>query len=202
MATPPRVFEENAFYHVYNRGVKKQQIFLENRDYKRFLDKAVEYKKKYPVKIISFCLMPNHFHFLIQQLSNGAISNFFSNLCNSHSKYYNIKYESVGSLFQGRFKAKKIDSDEYLIHLSRYIHLNPTSLLKSAGKGLFDQLQSYSWSSLPLFLSASSNDLVDTNDVLTYFSKKNPVADYREFVSANITIDANPLIDHLTFSET
>lgn len=201
MATPPRFFEDNAYYHVYNRGNRKQQIFLYHRDYNRFLDKVVEYKKKYPLNVLAYCLMPNHFHFLLQQLATDSISRFISDLCNSHSRYFNVKYESVGSLFQGRFKAKRVDKDEYLVHLSRYIHLNPVELFKFLGKNAFDQLCLYRWSSFPLYLLGKKDDIVDPGIILQYFSSKDPILDYKEFIASNIQLQEDPLIPHLTFEE-
>lgn len=202
MATPPRFFENGVYYHIYNRGNRKQSIFLQTRDYERFLDKVVEYKKKFPVKIVSYCLMPNHFHFLLQQLSPNSISQFLSILCNSHSRYFNVKYETVGSLFQGRFKAKRVDKDNYLIHLSRYIHLNPVKLFNLINKDLvFNQLLLYRWSSLSYFLEGKANDIVDPLPILNYFSTKDQVKDYRDFVFSNIQLEANPIINHLVFDE-
>lgn len=201
MATPPRIFEEEVFYHVYNRGNRKQQIFLQNRDYDRFLQKAAEYKEKFNVKIIAYCLMPNHFHFLIQQFTPGSISRFFSNLCNSHSKFFNTKYETVGSVFQGRFKAKAVKKDEYLVHLSRYIHLNPVGLFDFLGEKAIDHLSTYRWSSFPMYLSGRGDGFVDPLFVLSYFQKDAPTKDYKNFVAANITLKQDPEINHLTFDE-
>ena len=199
---PPRFFENGAYYHIYNRGNRKQPIFLQTRDYERFLEKIVEYKKKFPLRIISYCLMPNHLHFLLQQLSSNSISQFLSILCNSHSRYFNVKYETVGSLFQGRFKAKRVDKDEYLIHVSRYIHLNPVELFSFANKEfLIKQLLIYRWSSLRCFLTGKTTDIVDPLPILKYFSTKDSVKDYRDFVISNIHLEANPLIDHLVFDE-
>lgn len=202
MATPPRFFENGIYYHIYNRGNRKQSIFLQNRDYERFLDKVAEYNKKFPIKIVSYCLMPNHFHFLLQQPTPNSISQFLSVLCNSHSRYFNVKYETVGSLFQGRFKAKRIDKDEYLIHLSRYIHLNPVKLFNFANKEMVvNQLLLYRWSSLPAFLLGKSTDIVDPFPILKYFSTRDSVEDYRDFVISNVQPEGNPLIDHLVFDE-
>lgn len=201
MATPPRIFEDNVYYHVYNRGNRKQQIFLQNRDYQRFIEKAVEYKNKFNVTIAAFCLMPNHFHFLVKESIPNSISRFFSNLCNSHSKYFNTKYETVGSLFQGRFKAKSVDTDEYLVHVSRYIHLNPVGLFKYLGEDAIDQLLTYKWSSLSLYLSSRKNEFVDPEFILNYFSQQNTLQDYKEFVASNITLEQDPFINHLTFDE-
>lgn len=201
MATPPRFFENGIYYHIYNRGNRKQQIFLQNRDYERFLKKVVEYKKKFSINIVSFCLMPNHFHFLLQQLATNAISRFFSDLCNSHSRYFNIKYETVGSLFQGRFKAKRIEKDEYLVHLSRYIHLNPVELFSFLDKKVTQQLVQYRWSSLPIYLTGKENEIINQKPVLQYFSRKDPVADYKDFVVSEIQLISDPIIDNLVFDE-
>jgi REP element-mobilizing transposase RayT len=201
MATPPRLFEDGGYYHIYNRGNKKQQIFLQDRDYERFLEKVVEYRKKYSVKILAYCLMPNHFHFLIQQLSQNTITKFLGDLSNSHSRYFNVKYETVGSLYQGRFKAKKVDKDEYLIHLSRYIHLNPVDLFSFLGKQAVEQLLQYRWSSLPAYITGNSNEIVSIDTVLGYFSKKDPSADYKDFVVSNINLKTDPIISHLVVDE-
>lgn len=202
MATPPRLFENGVYYHVYNRGHRKQQIFLQNRDYERTLDKIIEYKKKFLLNIVAFCLMPNHFHFLLQENSPGSISSFISNLCNSHSRFYNTKYETVGSLFQGRFKAKRVDKDEYLIHLSRYIHLNPTSLFNfNNQKMMIDYILSYKWSSLPIYLSGKPSEIVNPSPILGYFSKENPIADYQKFVIAQMQTIVDPAVGNLLFDE-
>ena len=201
MATAPRLFEDGGYYHVYNRGNRKQQIFLQDRDYERFLEKVAEYKKKFPIKILAYCLMPNHFHFLLQQLAPNAISGFFSTLCNSHSRYFNVKYETVGSIYQGRFKAKKVDKDEYLVHLSRYIHLNPVDLFSFLGKGIFNQLLQYPWFSLQSYLSGNANEIADPGFILKYFSNKNPTEDYKNFVAAQIRTKIDPIISHLAFNE-
>ncbi len=200
MASPPRFFENGSFYHIYNRGNRKQQIFLSDRDYERFLDKTLEYKKKYGITIVAFCLMPNHFHFLVKQVSNSLISKFFSDLCNSYARHFNTKYETVGSLYQGRFKSKLVDRDEYLVHVSRYIHLNPVEL-HSIGKYIIDNLLAYKWSSLPYYLSPVANEIVDTELILSYFAQNNPRNDYRKFVISNINLQSDPIIDHLVFDE-
>ena len=201
MATPVRAFQNDYFYHVYNRGNRKQAIFTSYSDYERFLIKITDYKKKHPVRILAYCLMPNHFHILIQQLSSNALSKFMSDLCNSQTRYFNVKYESVGSLFQGRFKAKLIDSDEYLVHVSRYIHLNPLDLFPLAERELWERIMSYKWSSLPAYLSGKSNEIVAVEPILDYFSSKDPVLDYKEFVKLNIKIKIDPVIEKLVFEE-
>lgn len=202
MATPPRLFEDNIYYHVYNRGHRKQQIFMQNKDYERFLNKVKEYKDKFKITLIAFCLMPNHFHFLLKQNASGSISSFLSNLCNSHSRFYNTKYETIGSLFQGRFKAKRVEKDEYLIHLSRYIHLNPVDLFNFGNRqSIEDRLIFYPWSSLRNYLSNKRDGIADPTFILNYFSKQNQAADYREFLFSQLYMKVDPVIDNLVFEE-
>lgn len=179
MATPPRYFQKGSYYHVYNRGNRKQNIFLARRDYKRFLEKSLKYKSKFGVTIMCYCLMFNHFHFLLKQDTDIPITSFMLRLSTSYAKYFNIKYEQVGSLFQGRFRAKLIENDEYLLHLSRYIHRNPMEILPST-PGV--ELANYEWSSYPSFIKGSKNELVDPDFILNYFSKKNFSQDYKSFV--------------------
>jgi REP element-mobilizing transposase RayT len=201
MAVPARNFQANSYYHVYNRGNRKQAIFTNYRDYERFLEKVVEYKKKYSIQLLAYCLMPNHFHFLIYQSSPNDLSKFISDLCNSHSRYFNVKYGLIGTLFQGRFKAKLVEKDEYLIHLSRYIHLNPVDLFPFAGKELWERVMFYKWSSLFAYLSNKNNNLVSVEQILGYFSPKDPVSDYKKFVESNIELKIEPVIESLIFNE-
>lgn len=97
----------------------------------------------------------------------------------SYAKYFNIKYDQVGSLFQDRFKAKLIETDEYLLQLSRYIHRNPIEILPPT-PGV--ELANYRWSSYPAYLSGEKNELVDPTFILGYFSKDDPSSDYKKFV--------------------
>ncbi len=191
------------FYHVYNRGTARQPVFLNKRDYQRFiltlsyyrflnlpvklsrllqfpesqrndLLAELEGKGKKLVEIISFVLMPNHFHLLLKQTANGGISTFMRLAVNSWTRYFNIKHNRPGSLFQGAFKAIHIESDEQLIHLSRYIHLNPlvTYIVKEK------DFLSYPWSSLPDYIEGKSQ-LVELETVLSHFSSPHA---YKKFI--------------------
>jgi REP element-mobilizing transposase RayT len=132
-------FHKGGVFHVYNRGHNKETIFKENKDYLFFLTRVRQILglQKFGLSrwmsplpsdafnILAYCLMPNHFHFLICQETNLPISKFVSKLCISYSAYFNTKYENIGSVFQDQFKAKFVDDDAYLMHLSTYIHNNP-----------------------------------------------------------------------------
>lgn len=123
--------------------------------------------------------MPNHFHFLLRQDGGLPLTTFMLRLGTSYAKYFNIKYEQVGSLFQDRFRAKLVETDEYLLQLSRYIHRNPLEILPST-PGV--ELASYRWSSYSTYLRGIKDDLVDPSFILAYFAKSNPSKDYKMFV--------------------
>lgn len=195
----------NQIYHVLNRGVASQPIFLSKKNYQRgveafcyyqnralplsyshFLDlsqkrrekllETLRKKRDFLVEIIAYCLIPNHFHFLLKQLQKDGISLFMSKFSNSYTRYFNTAYKRVGSLFQGKFKAVRIETDEQLIHVSRYIHLNPYS--SYVVKTLKD-LEKYPYSSLPEYLNLTKNEWCQKEAVLEHF--KNPT-DYKRFV--------------------
>ena len=196
MATPLRYFQKNSYYHVYNRGNRKQKIFLQYRDYKRFLERMREYKDKFEITILGYCLMPNHFHFLLKQETNTPISLFMLRLGTSYAKYFNIKYNEVGSLFQGRFKAKLIDSDEYLLQVSRYIHRNPISILTPGV-----ELALYPWSSYAAYIDGKRNNLVDPSYILNYFAKSNPSSDYKQFTEYDNLEEETAQIKNFIFED-
>lgn len=137
-----RIDIANSYYHVYARGASKQAIFLEHADYTYFLHLFTRYLSKDPtisntgvsyphfdkkIELLAYCLMPNHFHLLLYQCDQGALTSFMKSLMTSYSRYFNLKYGRSGSLFESRYKSAIITSDGYLLHISRYIHLNPRS---------------------------------------------------------------------------
>lgn len=143
-------FIEGEFYHIYNRGVDKRKIFSEQDDVNRFFQSMDEFNviepigsiyqnsflknklgnetpkldEKKLVNIIAYCLNPNHFHLILEQVADGGISKFMKRLGGGYTNYYNEKEKRSGSLFQGVFKAVHIDSNEYLLHVSAYVNLN------------------------------------------------------------------------------
>ena len=164
MSTPPRYLQIGIPYHVYNRGNRKNKIFLNVKDYQRFLRKLKEYTKKFDVSLVCYCLMPNHFHLLLVQKDESAITKFMLSLCTSYSKYFNIKHELVGRLFQARFRTKIVETDEYLLHLSRYIHLNPVELTRM-------NPVDYPYSSYKNYLGTKKSDWVKPNFILNFFNR-------------------------------
>lgn len=119
------VFENGKYYHVYNRGCNRINIFREEENY-HFLERKIQSASiDSNITVIAYCLMPNHYHLLVRQDAEGSVSGFVQKIFNSYTKAFNKRYGRSGTLFEERFEAKEVDSDEYLIHLSRYIHLNP-----------------------------------------------------------------------------
>lgn len=192
------LFVSGSFYHIYNRGVEKRKTFMDRRDHLRFLE-TLDFYRKSPVpmklsdfrrgvvklkkienqtemvKIYCYCLMPNHFHLLVQQLTDGGISEFMRKMADSYTRYFNTKHKRVGSLFQGVFKAKLIETEEYLLHLSKYIHRNSFPLDEW-------ERRFYPYSSYRYYLSGEQHPFCDTDFISSYFSKTNPKLTYQSFV--------------------
>lgn len=187
-------FVSENLYHTFNRGVEKRVIFSSERDYERFIQTLYYYQFSGPkprfsiytrfknknfdhnpkiVEIVCYCLMPNHFHLLLKQIKDGGIQEFLQKAINSYTKYYNTKYKRVGHLFQGVFKAVLIETDLQLIHLSRYIHLNPFV------SNLVENLEYYPYSSYRHFVGSFNDRLSEAEIVLGQFKSND---DYKEFV--------------------
>ena len=187
-------FVNGGFYHVYNRGLQKQIIFKGKRDYSRFLETVFYYQIENPkpkfstyhisklfpiddtkkiVEILCYCLMPNHFHLLLQQRRDNGVSEFMRRFTHSYVNYRNVKYGLQGPVFQGVFKTVPIETDEQLLHVSRYIHLNPTVA------SLIEDPELYQWSSCKSYIT--NNDLpINTEEILGLF---NSTSDYRRFIN-------------------
>lgn len=190
MAKPQ--FVKGEFYHIYNRGVEKRDIFQENIDYIRFIHDMYEFNdenfvaaanvrfscrnprdateksidltftedkdrkpRKLLVDILAFCLMPNHFHLILTPKIDNGISKFMHKLGSGYANYFNLKNERVGGLFQGRYKAKHINQQNYFDYLLFYLHFNPLDLINENWRGGEEKdyqkykyfLQEYRWSS-------------------------------------------------------
>ncbi len=202
-----KTYIPNSYYHIYNRGVEKRNIFLDNQDYSVFLSylktyllpkdeaslkKAISSKessiqekdkahkilrlKNYfnNIELLCYALLPNHFHLLIKQNEN-AINHFMNSLGTRYGMYFNKKYKRKGVLFQGVYKAVLVESEEHLLHLSRYIHLNP---IKWQNANLP--------SSLPDYLGERNTIWIKKERILDYFSKNNDVNSYENFIGAKV----------------
>jgi putative transposase len=118
---------DGEYYHVYNRGNRKQPIFGDDADYRSFLGKLCDASRKYKVFVIVYTLMPNHFHCILVQTSGGSIQRLMNSVESSAAKHFDLKYGKVGHLFQGRYRYNIISSDESLLSIAKYIHLNPVA---------------------------------------------------------------------------
>ena len=140
-----RIIFEEAFYHIYNRGVDKQPIVHDDIDRKVFMELLGQTVKKYSIRLFAYCLMNNHFH-LFLQTPEPNIDEAMWHMFRQYSSYFNKRHERVGPLFQNRYQAKVVDSDAYAKTLIRYIHQNPVQA------HIVDIMAEYNWSSYPCYL--------------------------------------------------
>lgn len=133
------------YYHLYNRGVNYQPIFFTPANWLFFIKQLRQYGQPESVSMIAYCLMPNHYHFLVYVKADDFSQKVMQPFGVSYTKAINKQEKRVGSLFQGPFKVKLVDTDEYLLHLSRYIHLNPVfaKLVDHPAKWKFSSYQDY-----------------------------------------------------------
>lgn len=178
-----KVYLPQTYYHIYNRGVNKRRIFADQDDYAVFLNLLKRYLDDQPTKdskgreydwlhndieLLAFCLMPNHFHLFIYQEKPDAMTRLMRGVATAYTTYFNKKYHRIGPLFQDRFKASMVSRDDYLIHISRYIHLNPKTY------------KSWRFSSLPYYLGNKQAGWVRPDKVLESFSS---ARDYAQFLA-------------------
>jgi len=198
---------EGGFYHAYNRGYNKQQIFFDKQDYntflyifKKYLDpdfretkylpsgEAVQVRINKPlydkIELHAYCLMPNHFHLLVKQISKYGMSRLVNVVSSQYSSYFNKKYRREGTIWQGTYKAVLVKSTEQYLHLSRYIHLNPIEI---ATKN--HALKDYQYSSYPVFIGTTDKPIwLKPDDIMYYFESDQNRSEksYRLFVENHL----------------
>lgn len=182
-------------YHVFNRSVQGIPIFKGQRENDIFLETMSFYLQPKPptkfslfrasrdrfpinlnkklVTIIAYCLIPNHFHLMLRQEKENGIRNFIQRISNSFAHYFSVKYKNRGPVFEGSFKATRIETDEQLFHLSRYIHLNPVTAY------LVEKPQDYPYSSYKIYLGEKQLEIVNPSLVINQFPSPQK---YQEFV--------------------
>lgn len=202
-------FVSGEYYHILNRGVDKRKVFLNKRDYERFLmimkismfdstgdiirfrdlqkcdvpgTQILEFflelsSRKKLVDVVCYCLNPNHYHLLVQQKEPDGMRKFMHKMGTSHTNYFNKKYERSGSLFQGRFKAVHVDSNEYLLYLSAYINCN--NFIHKYSKNP----EKWPYSSYLDYIGKRERSLCEKKIILSQFNN-NP-ADYQKFCQVN-----------------
>ena len=166
-------FAQGNTYHIYNRGVERQPIFREAENYLYAIRLLKKYTTELGVVIVAYCLMPNHYHFLLRQDGSQGAGLVPQRIFNSYSKAFNRRYRRTGTLFEGRYQAVHVDRDEYLLHLCRYIHANPVKA------GLCSDPADWSYSNYPEWIGIRNGVLFDPALVKAHFSTAEA---YREFV--------------------
>lgn len=204
-------FINDGYYHILNHGIDGRNIFMDETDYDRFLESLKEfntteittiqscryYRNRIPkqptipfqplVKILCYCLMPNHFHLLLKQLAESSIREFMRKIGAGYANYFNLKYERRGHLFEGAFTAVPILKENQFLHISRYIHLNALDLFEPCWRdGKINDwektkkiLENYPWSSYSIFIGKRAADFCHPELLGEIFQKPD---DYENFV--------------------
>lgn len=149
MARPIRIEYPGAWYHITCRGNERRSIFADDQDRETFLKILCESLELYKVELHSYVLMSNHFHLVVNTLE-ANLQKFMQRFNTSYTVYYNLTHKRSGHLYQGRYKAILVEADEYLLELSRYVHLNPVRIKKYSNRSIAEKLEiikSYGWSS-------------------------------------------------------
>lgn len=211
------IFANGEFYHIYNRGTDKRHIFSDVADQQRFLQSMREFNTLYPigsiyehcrinkfgssaskyekqderdkqlVNIVAYCLNPNHYHFILEQISEKGIEKFMQRLGTGYSKYFNNKHERSGGLFEGKFQAVYIDSNEYLLHVSVYVNLNDrVHGFRSRASKNQDGKAVKSRSSWDEYMGKVKDELCKKNNILGQFKNIKEYKTYAENVLVGI----------------
>jgi putative transposase len=186
MPRPKIPWYPGAKYHITSRGVRRTNLFHDQEDREMYLSLLETAMKLYPFIIHTYCLMTNHIHLQIQttQFPPGTIMKFINT---KYAKYFNQKYHHSGHVFDKRYRKDLIDSSEYELELSKYIHLNP---LKA---NMVERLEDYPWSSYPVYVGLINSSLVETSQILSYFPEPQ-VKHYEAYLK-------KPVNTRLTFSD-
>jgi putative transposase len=183
VARPYRLQTANCLYHIISRGDDRKRIFTVPRDYSKFMDYVMKAKERYQFSLCAYCLMPNHFHLLMETLLPN-ISKIMHYIKGSYTTYYNIRHQRVGHLFQGRFKSVVVDKDAYFLELTRYIHLNPVHA------GIVQHPRQYRWSSYQGYVG-TKDEYIDTHEIQQYVAMTQ--RQYQRFVLDGIKQQEDPL---------
>ncbi len=167
-----KVSLDDSYYHVYSRGVAKQPIFIDDKDYAYFMallerylggEEAASAYGVYPnyrekIELLAYCLLQNHFHLLFYQVESGTMSILMKSLLGSYTRYFNKRWKRSGPLFESRYKASLVQDETYLLHISRYIHMNPR------------YYQRYPYSSYMHYIGATAADWLQASRIVDIFT--------------------------------
>ena len=169
----PRKYLKNTYHHLFNRGANKSQIFLDRESYLFFLRRLKYYKIKYQIEILSYCLMPNHFHlFVKQQTDDLLISDFISSLLNSYVKSINKKFIRSGTLFQGKTQSKSITDEFYFVWIIKYCLENPVKA------NIVKTISDWEFSNARDLLKLRNGTLTNINEIKSYFQSEEQMLDF------------------------
>jgi putative transposase len=181
MARPVRLEYPGAVYHVICRGNNRQTVFCDDHDRKRYLGRLSYYCDQKGVELLAYCLLTNHVHLLLET-PTGNLSKMMQPFQTSYTVYFNKRHKRSGHVFEQRYKAFVVDKDNYLLEVSRYIHLNPVSA------GIVKEPRKYRWSSYGLYCNVRARGAVNCQRLLEYFSgsRRGQLAGYRESVERKL----------------
>ena len=162
MAQRKTQFAPGEYYHIYNRGCNKERIFFEDGNYLFLLNKLGEGANEHHISVLVYCLMPNHYHFLMRQDGETSVAVLMQEVFNSYTKAINRKYHRSGTLFQGPYKSTHVDKEEYLLHLCRYIHRNPLD------GGLVKNIEEWDYSNYLECIGRRNRSLYDPGFIAEY----------------------------------
>jgi REP element-mobilizing transposase RayT len=206
MTRPWRIVYPGAKYHVTVRGNARQAVFHEQRDYEKFIEQLKDALDKDEVKLYAFVIMPNHYHLFVEP-KHGNIQRFMQRLNTSYSMYHRYKHKKPGHCFQGRYGAKLVKGDDYVIRLTRYIHLNPVKVAACKGMKIEEKinlLNSFKWSSYRRYAGMPDGLALKIDD--GYLSMMNRLTDngnraaYRRYVEGCISRSDAEMLQALALS--
>ena len=166
MPRTARILLDNSYYHIITRGIDRRKLFYDNQDYEYRLKVIKRYLDKFPLKITNYCLMPNHIHLLVYLGDSSYLSKFMQATLQVYAAYFRFKYNTVGFIFQNRYKSPLIQNETYLLECARYIERNPLRA------GLTKNLSDYPWSSFHLYADNTPDKIINLiNPLFTELEK-------------------------------
>jgi len=184
MSRPPRVLSNTGLYHILFRGINRQNLFEEDKDFEKMLEIINDVKVEKSFKLHAYCLMTNHVHLFICEKECGDIKKIMHKILTKYVGWFNYKYKRSGSLIGNRYKSEPIEDDEYYLTLMRYIHQNPIKA------GIIKSPEEYPWSSYVSYIDDKENDIVDIEDFLMILNN-NKITAQKMFVDFHTKSETN-----------